>query len=207
MAADDLHHDGSEGYQDAREGGGGEGEHHVHEVYAVLLPWFVQALGVVVFYLLTRRVHALPYTAVLFVLGTIMGAASPYTRTDQLTASVRLWTSIDSEVLFCVFLPGLLFKDAFEVNFHLFASSWAQLLCLAFPMVLAGTALTAVVGMYVFPYGWSWRESLTFGSILAATDPVRTMIILLSFWIFSEGRCACRGAEPRSEGVAAISDL
>lgn len=43
--ADDEHEDGS---------------HGGHEVYAVLMPWFVQALGIVVFFILTRHVHGLP---------------------------------------------------------------------------------------------------------------------------------------------------
>jgi hypothetical protein len=85
-------------------------------VYAVLLPWFVQAVGVVVFYILTRHVHAVPYTAVLFVTGTLMGVGAVRTgNSDQLTQSVSLWTNINAEVLFTVFLPGLLFKDALKV--------------------------------------------------------------------------------------------
>lgn len=168
------------GEGDAHDGGhtgdgahGQEAAHSVHEAYAVLLPWFVQALGIIVFYLQTRRFHALPYTAVLFVLGVIMGAiARKDHMTDQLTSSVRMWAGIDYEVLFNVFLPGLLFKDAFEVNFHLFVASWSQLLCLAFPLVLAGTMLTALIGQHIFPYGWTFEQALTFGSILAATDPV-----------------------------------
>mmetsp|Transcript_21394 Transcript_21394/g.32963 ORF Transcript_21394/g.32963 Transcript_21394/m.32963 type:complete len:604 (+) Transcript_21394:235-2046(+) len=153
---------------------------HIHEVHAVLLPWFVQALGVLVFYLLTRKFHALPYTAVLFVMGLFMGrfGASQDHRTDTLTSSIRLWTKIDSEVLFTVFLPGLLFKDALEIDFHLFQASIVQLVFLAFPIVLAGTLLTAVVAMYIFPYNWSFHQCLTFGSILAATDPVAVSALL-----------------------------
>lgn len=39
----------------------------------------------------------------------------------------------------------------------------------AFPMVLAGTALTAVVAFYLFPYDWSFNLAMTFGAILSAT--------------------------------------
>ena len=53
-----------------------------------------------------------------------------------------------------------------------------QILILAFPAVLAGTFLTACVGYYGFPYEWSWYLSLTFGSILAATDPVAVAALL-----------------------------
>jgi NhaP-type Na+/H+ or K+/H+ antiporter len=166
-----------EGQEVLVQGEGGEGE--VEPAYAVLMAWFVQAIGVLVFFILTRYIHALPYTAVLFILGVIMGVGSAKAGfDDQLTKSVGIWTGIDHEVLFAVFLPGLLFKDAFEINFHLFTASFFQLLILAFPMVLAGTMLTACVGLYIFPYGWSFRLALTFGSILAATDPVAVSALL-----------------------------
>ena len=45
-------------------------------------------------------------------------------------------------------------------------------------MVLAGTALVACVAKWVFPYDWSWFLCLTFGSILAATDPVAVSVLL-----------------------------
>ena len=36
----------------------------------------------------------------------------------------------------------------------------------AFPMVLAGTTLTAVLAFYVFPYDWSFNLAMTFVSSL-----------------------------------------
>lgn len=48
----------------------------------------------------------------------------------------------------------------------------------AFPMVLAGTSLTALVAYFIFPYGWSFDLCMTFGSILAATDPVAVAVLL-----------------------------
>ena len=50
---------------------------------------------------------------------------------NQLAESVGQWVQIDGHVLLLVFLPGLLFKDAFEVNFHLFRASFWQLLIMA----------------------------------------------------------------------------
>jgi NhaP-type Na+/H+ and K+/H+ antiporter len=57
-------------------------------------------------------------------------------------------------------------------------ASLPQLLLLAFPMVLAGTGLTAVVGYYVIPYNWPWSLAATLGSILASTDPVAVGSVL-----------------------------
>lgn len=153
-----------------------EGNHEegdeIRPEYAVLLPWFVQAVGVVTYFILTRYLHGIPYTCALFLLGVFMGAGAVRTGfDDQLTESIAIWRSIPEKVLFTVFLPGLLFKDAIEINFHLFQASLTQLLLLAFPMVLAGTCLTACVAHFIFPYGWSFQLAMTFGSILSATDP------------------------------------
>ena len=49
---------------------------------------------------------------------------------------------------------------------------------MAFPMVLAGTTLMALVGYYVLPYDWSWAFSMTAGAILSATDPVAVSALL-----------------------------
>lgn len=157
----------------------GEGLGGHSEVYAVLFPWVAQVFGIVIYFLLTRGLHAIPYTGVLFVVGTCMGAGASRTGLDdQLTQSIAMWIGISHRVLFCTFLPGLLFKDALDINFHLFVTSFWQIMYLAFPMVLAGTYLTALVGVYVFPYGWTMNLALTFGSILAATDPVAVCVLL-----------------------------
>jgi len=158
-------------------------EEHVHPAHAVLFPSFVLTLGVLVYYVLSRYLHFLPYTAVMFLLGTIMGlvAATHYKNGrdgSYMNDTLIAWQNIDSEVLLLVFLPGLIFKDALGQNVYLFTLAFGQLLIFAFPLVLAGTCLAACIGYYVFPYSWPFSLCLTFGSILAATDPVAVAALL-----------------------------
>ena len=125
--------------------------------------------------------HALPYTAVMFLIGTSIGVtivALDFEPDDHAAVSSQMWAAIDSEVLLLVFLPGLIFKDAFGMNVHLFRCGFFQCFNFAFPMVLLGSVLSASVARYVFPYNWSWNLSMTFGSILAATDPVAVAALL-----------------------------
>lgn len=108
----------------------------------------------------------MPYTAVMFLLGTIMGIGVVVVEgNDHISESLYLWNSIDSEVLLLVFLPGLIFKDAHGLNVHLFRVALPQCLLFAFPMVLAGTALTACIAYYIFPYGWSFDLAMCFGAM------------------------------------------
>jgi len=153
-----------------------EGEAH----YAILYPWFVSLLSVFIYYILTRYVHGVPYTAVLFLLGTFMGVGIAYREGshDQLTTSTAMWDNIDSELLLLVFLPGLLFKDAYGLDVHLFTKAFGQVLIMGFPMVLAGTTLSALVGKYVLPYNWGFNLAMTFGAIVSATDPVAVSALL-----------------------------
>lgn len=154
-------------------------EEEVEPSVAVLFPWFAEALGLIVFYLTTRYVLILPYTAWMFILGTFCGAgAIRLGLQDHLSESLLMWDNINSEVLLLIFLPGLVFNDAFGLDVHLFGLSIWQCLTYAFPMVLAGTCLTALVGYYVFPFGWSFNLAMTFGSILSATDPVAVSALL-----------------------------
>lgn len=146
---------------------------------AILFPWFSEILGVLVFFAMTRFLRTLPYTAIMFIIGTLMGVGAARLMNDNLlTESIFQWGHINSEVLLLTFLPGLIFRDAFTLNVRLFFLSINQLLLLAFIMVLAGTCLTALVGFFILPYQWSWNLSMTFGSILSATDPVAVASLL-----------------------------
>ncbi|KAL7534390.1 hypothetical protein ACHAWF_004818 [Thalassiosira exigua] len=146
---------------------------------APLFPWFAEALGIVVFYLTTRYLLVLPYTGIMFMLGTFMGVgATRLGLEDQLMQSIWMWSSINYEVLLLVFLPGLIFYDSFCLDVKRFRRAIWQCLIYAFPMVLVGTYLTALIGYYIFPYSCSFNLCMTFGSILSATDPVAVSAFL-----------------------------
>jgi Sodium/hydrogen exchanger family len=167
--------------EEGEHGEGGEEHRGALDPYAVLFPPLIMTFGVMVYYLLSRYLHALPHTAVLFLMGTMigLGVASRQGETqNHIHITAELWDKIDSEVLLLVFLPGLIFKDSLAQNPHLFSIAIWQLFFFAFPLVLAGTVLTALVAYYIFPYGWSFSLAMTLGSILSATDPVAVAALL-----------------------------
>jgi hypothetical protein len=87
----------------------------------VLFPWLVQLIGCCSLFLLTRFNVPIPYAAVMFIWGAIMGTVSTNLSLDNsLHDSITEWINFDSELLLMVFLPGLLFKEAVEVPINLF---------------------------------------------------------------------------------------
>ena len=80
-----------------------------HPVTAVLFPWFAEIIGVLTFFLLARYCHHLPFTAVMFLIGWLMGIAVTVRGyvANELATSIVQWTNIDGHVLLLVFLPGL----------------------------------------------------------------------------------------------------
>ncbi len=149
-----------------------------NEIYAVLFPWFVQIIGVAAYYVLSRYAHIIPATAVMFVIGALIGFQVPRVPENAITRSAATWIGMEGKVLLLVFLPGLLFLDSYKMDFHLFVMTFWQVVILAFPMVLAGTILTALVAYYMFDFGWSFDLCMTFGAILSATDPVAIAVLL-----------------------------
>ena len=87
------------------------------DVHAVLFPWFAQIIGIFVYYFLSRFAHALPYTAVMFVMGFAMGFnIVHHDEYDVLDESLMTWMAIPGQLLLMVFLPGLLYIDAYHID-------------------------------------------------------------------------------------------
>lgn len=126
----------------------------------------------VIYYLITRYLHSLPYTAMVFLLGAIIGYFTTSDSTDAIAESASIWIDINGRVVLLVFLPGLIFLDSYTINVHLFFQAFWQLINFAFPMVVGGAALTALFAKYVIPSDWSWSLCIIFGAILSGTDPV-----------------------------------
>jgi len=147
---------------------------------ALVWPALMLFFGVCGYFFLSRYVPTFPTTALMFLFGMATGiiASATSMSNNAYTQSTLLWEDINSELLLMAFLPALLFGDAFNLNVNLIRESWLQCLIMAFPLVLIGTGLTALVGVYILPYDWNGWLALTWGSILAATDPVAVAALL-----------------------------
>lgn len=134
---------------------------------AVFVLLFVVATSVAI---AVRRLR-IPYTVALVIAGLLLGLV------HALHAP-----PLSKELLFSIFLPGLIFEAAFHIEFKEFWRNRLAIISLAVPGVVAATALTAVILTPVaetlhFATGFNWRYALVFGALISATDPIAVVAI------------------------------
>ena len=123
---------------------------------------FVVATAVAI----AARRFRLPYTVALVLAGLALGV-------------VRLFEppNLTKELLYEMFLPGLLFEAAFHLEFRDFWRDRVAIAALAVPGVAAAVALTAMLlesmtrALGLGP-GFGWAHAVVFGALIAATDPI-----------------------------------
>ena len=113
----------------------------------------------------------IPYTVALVIAGLGLGWVHAF------EAPV-----LSKELLFSVFLPGLVFEAAFHIEFKEFWRNRLAIASLAVPGVIAATALTALIltpvaGTLHFAEGFNWHYALVFGALISATDPIAVVAI------------------------------
>lgn len=112
----------------------------------------------------SRRLR-IPYTIALVVVGLLLGTFG------SLDAP-----PLDKELLFDIFLPGLLFEAAYHLKSSEFWRNKFAIIVLAIPGVIVSIALTALLVLAAKSAGWltaiGWRQALVFASLIAATDQI-----------------------------------
>lgn len=113
----------------------------------------------------------IPYTVALVIAGLGLGVIHAFHA-----------PALSKELLFSVFLPGLVFEAAFHIEFKEFWRNRLAIVSLAVPGVVAATVLTAllltpVAGTLHFGEGFNWRYALVFGALISATDPIAVVAI------------------------------
>ena len=134
---------------------------------AVILLMFVVASAVAI----GARRFNIPYTVALVPVGLVLSALH--------LLNPPLLTR---DVLFLVFLPGLVFEAAFHINYDSLWRDRIAVLALAIPGVMLSIGLTAsllvfagVVTDYLPDMGWAL--ALVFGAAVAATDPISVVAL------------------------------
>jgi CPA1 family monovalent cation:H+ antiporter len=147
--------------------------------------------------LLVRKL-LVPYTVGLVLAGLLLGATHVL-RPPQLT----------KELLFAVFLPGLLFEAAFHLDFSRFWRSKVAIVSLAVPGVIASIAVTAalltpMVSALHFVQDFKFIHGLVFAALLAATDPIAVVALFKTLGVPSRLGVLIEGESLLNDGTAVV---
>ncbi|MCU0486602.1 MAG: Na+/H+ antiporter [Anaerolineales bacterium] len=107
--------------------------------------------------IIVRRLQV-PYTVALVIVGLL------------LTAQSQLKIELTPELILALFVPPLVFEAAFHLNLNELRRNLGVILLLAVPGVIL--TMLIVGGMVSYGTGLSLPIALTFGALIAATDPV-----------------------------------
>ena len=146
--------------------------------------------------LVARRLR-LPYTVALVVAGLLLGA-STLLHPPVLT----------KELLFAVFLPGLLFEAAFHLEAEEFWRNRVTIFSLALPAVALATALTAatlVGALRLAGVALAWGPAFVFATLIAATDPIAVVALVRTLGAPARLGVLIEGESLLNDGTAAVS--
>jgi CPA1 family monovalent cation:H+ antiporter len=146
--------------------------------------------------LAARRLRV-PYTVALVVAGLLL-SASPLLHPPGLT----------KELLFVVFLPGLLFEAAFHLDAGEFWRNRLTIFSLALPAVVLATLLTAsglVLAMRLAGIPLAWGPAFVFATLIAATDPIAVVALVRTLGAPARLGVLIESESLLNDGTAAVS--
>ena len=148
--------------------------------------------------LVARRLK-LPYTVALVIAGLALGSSR------VIEAPV-----LTKELLYAVFLPGLLFEAAFHLEFKRFWQNKLAISSLALPGVMvAVVATTAMLVPVVNGLGgvtdeFTLSEGLVFAALIAATDPIAVVALFKSLGAPKRLTVLIEGESLLNDGTAVV---
>ncbi len=147
---------------------------------------------------LLARPLRLPYTVALVLAGLGLGSINAF-EPPRLT----------KDLLFAVFLPGLIFEAAFHIEFKEFWRNKRALISLAVPGVAASMLLTALilaplVSALHLANNFDWRYSLVFAAIIAATDPIAVVALFRQLGVPKRLGLLLEGESLLNDGTAVV---
>lgn len=147
-----------------------------------------------------------PYTVALLIIGIGLGSLEYGTKhgAGRFGDGIRLWESIDPELLLAVFLPALLFESSFSMEIHQIKRCMLQMVLLAGPGVLISTFCLGAALKLSFPYNWNWKTSLLLGGLLSATDPVAVVALLKELGASKKLSTIIEGESLMNDGTAIV---
>ena len=140
----------------------------------------------------------IPYTVALVVAGLVLGAVHAV-EPPHLT----------KELLYSIFLPGLVFEAAFHLDFQKFWQNKLAIHSLAVPGVAAAIGLTAILLQPVvhalhLADGFTMKHALVFSALIAATDPIAVVALFKTLGAPKRLTVLVEGESLLNDGTAVV---
>jgi CPA1 family monovalent cation:H+ antiporter len=159
---------------------------------------FVTLFSIATAVALIARWSKIPYTVALVVAGLVLG-------------SVRAMEAphLTEELLYALFLPGLVFEAAFHLDAQKFWQNKLAIHVLAVPGVAAAIGLTALLLQPVadalhIVHGFGLSHALVFASLIAATDPIAVVALFKSLGAPKRLAILVEGESLLNDGTAVV---
>ena len=136
-----------------------------------------------------RRLQV-PYTVALVVVGLF------------LTAQSTLNIELTPELILTLFVPPLVFEAAFHLNLNELRRSMTTILVLAVPGVIL--TMLVVGGIVSFGAGLALPIALTFGALIAATDPIAVVSLFRQLGVPKRLAVLVEGESLLNDGTALV---
>ncbi|HTI63086.1 MAG TPA: cation:proton antiporter [Gemmatimonadaceae bacterium] len=139
----------------------------------------------------------IPYTVALVVAGLLLGFV-PLLHPPPLT----------KELLFTVFLPGLLFEASVQLEAQEFWRNRVVIFSLALPAVVLSTVIVASALVLLLPYAGTaigWGAAFVFATLIAATDPIAVVALVRTLGAPVRLAVLIEGESLLNDGTAAVS--
>ena len=154
-----------------------------------------------IIYPLPHAIISHRYTVSLIIVGLAIGLVSGHVESFQKYTNL---SRMDPHLILYIFMPTLIFESAFAMDVHTFKKMTSQIVLLAFPGMLMGAVLTAVMSNFMFSYEWTIWESLLFGTIMSATDPVAVVALLKELGVSRQIQTIMEGESLLNDGTAIV---
>jgi NhaP-type Na+/H+ or K+/H+ antiporter len=117
------------------------------------------------------------------------------------------WSDISLEpfLLLHMFLPALIFESSMSCDYFVFSNHAIGAILLAGPGMVLQIVLIAVCVKFILPYSWGWIESLLFGGIISATDPVSVISLVKELGVVPDLGVLIEGESILNDGTAIIA--
>ena len=159
---------------------------------------FVLLFAVATAVALAARWIKIPYTVALVVAGLVLGSAK-----------IIDPPHLTKELLYAVFLPGLVFEAAFHLDALKFWQNKLAIHALAVPGVAAAIGLTAIMlqpvvsALHVVD-GFYLRHALVFAALIAATDPIAVVALFKTLGVPKRLAVLVEGESLLNDGTAVV---